>query len=137
MLLARELVLADETGIGRVEALDRARATLQVVYDGAPAYAAHRRALDTIEGYVPRAGSGYVVDAFWSAWDAFASASSYRETIERAIRYGHDTDTTAATAGGLAGAWFGLDGIPPACSGGCRVSRSSDGWPRGGAWAMC
>ena len=128
MLLAREQVLADETGIERVEALDRARTTLQVVHDGSSAYAAHRRALDTITAYAGRTGSGYVVDAFWSAWDAFAgSASSYRETIERAVRTGHDTDTTAAIAGGLAGAWFGLDGIPPAWLGGMR-GQSIVGW---------
>ncbi len=120
VLLVHELLLADETGIERVEALERAQTTLQLVYAGSSAYAAHRRALDTITAYVPRAGSGYVVDAFWSAWDAFASASSYRETIQHAVRYGHDTDTTAAIAGGLAGAWFGLDGIPPEWLGGMR-----------------
>ena len=41
---------------------------------------------------------------------------SYRETIERAVGYGNDTDTTAAIAGGLAGIRWGLDeadgGIP-------------------------
>jgi ADP-ribosylglycohydrolase len=53
-----------------------------------------------------------VVDSFWSAWDAFAGAATYRETIERAVRYGHDTDTTACIAGGLAGLRWGLSGIP-------------------------
>jgi hypothetical protein len=37
---------------------------------------------------------------------------SYRETVERAVKYGHDTDTTACIAGGLAGIWWGFDGIP-------------------------
>ena len=59
-----------------------------------------------------RSGSTYVVDAFWSAWEAFAVSASYRETVERAVRYGNDTDTTAAIAGGLAGAYWGLDAIP-------------------------
>lgn len=71
-----------------------------------------RLALDAILGHKTRAGRGFVVDSFWSAWDAFAGAADYRDTIERAIRYGHDTDTTAAIAGGLAGAYWGLDGIP-------------------------
>ena len=61
-------------------------------------------------------GGGWVLDSFWSAWEAFAPASSYREVVERAVRYGHDTDTTAAIAGGLAGLRWGLDerngGIP-------------------------
>ena len=54
--------------------------------------------------------------SFWSAWEAFATGSSYRHTIMRAVRYGNDTDTTAAIAGGLAGIRWGLDessgGIP-------------------------
>jgi ADP-ribosylglycohydrolase/DNA-binding CsgD family transcriptional regulator len=68
--------------------------------------------LDTIRRYPQRSGSGYVVDAFWTSWDAFAAAGSYRDTVERAIRFGNDTDTTAAIAGGLAGAYWGLDAIP-------------------------
>ena len=35
-----------------------------------------------------------------------------RRPIVRAIRYGHDTDTTACIAGGLAGLYWGIDGIP-------------------------
>jgi ADP-ribosylglycohydrolase len=61
---------------------------------------------------VGRSGSGYVVDCFWSAWDAFRAASSYRESVERAVGFGEDTDTTAAVAGGLAGAYWGVEGIP-------------------------
>jgi len=63
-----------------------------------------------------RPGGGWVLDSFWSAWSTFATASSYRQTIERAVRLGHDTDTTAAIAGGLAGMRWGMDdssgGIP-------------------------
>jgi ADP-ribosylglycohydrolase len=68
--------------------------------------------LEVLRGYAARSGSGYVVDCFWSAWDAFRAADSYRESIERAIGFGHDTDTTAAVAGGLAGAYWGIGGIP-------------------------
>ena len=57
-------------------------------------------------------GRGGALNAFWSAWTAFVGATSYRETVERAIKYGNDTDTTAAIAGGLAGIRWGLDGIP-------------------------
>jgi ADP-ribosylglycohydrolase len=69
-------------------------------------------ALEHLVGYPDRGGRGRVWDSFWSAWDAFAGAPSYRKTIERAIRYGNDTDTTAAIAGGLAGLWWGIGGIP-------------------------
>ncbi len=68
--------------------------------------------LDQITSWPTRAGRGHVIDSFWSAWDAFAGATSYRETIARAIAYGNDTDTTACIAGGLAGIYWGFDGIP-------------------------
>jgi ADP-ribosylglycohydrolase len=112
VLLARELLLADESGVERGGALERARETLRAYCLGSPGLEQHCRALDTIEAYPRRTGSGYVVDAFWSAWDALKDSASYHETIERSVRYGNDTDTTACIAGGLAGAWFGLDGIP-------------------------
>jgi len=61
----------------------------------------------------PFHGSGRAEDAFWSAYDAFVSTYSYTECLDAAIgRYGHDTDTTAAIAGGLAGIYYGLGAIP-------------------------
>ena len=60
----------------------------------------------------PPAGTGYVVDALWSAYAAFRGSTTYAEAVSDAIRYGHDTDTTAAIAGGLAGLYYGVDAIP-------------------------
>jgi ADP-ribosyl-[dinitrogen reductase] hydrolase len=97
---------------GRQAALTDANDTLRAAYEAAPDGSAHLHALDHLESWSERGGRGRVWDSFWSAWDAFAGASSYRETIERAIAYGNDTDTTAAIAGGLAGIRFGMSGIP-------------------------
>jgi ADP-ribosylglycohydrolase len=72
----------------------------------------HVGELPTVERFTTPTGSGYVVDTFWSAWSVFASSGSFAETIERAIRFGSDTDTTAAVAGGLAGIYWGRSGIP-------------------------
>ena len=71
-------------------------------------------ALERVWNYSgPFHGSGRAEDAFWSAYDAFVSTDSYIECLYAAIgRYGHDTDTTAAIAGGLAGIYFGLNAIP-------------------------
>jgi protein-tyrosine phosphatase len=68
--------------------------------------------LDAFEAWPTRAGGGHVTDSFWSAWDAFAGANDYTATVTAAVRYGHDTDTTAAIAGGLAGARWGVSAIP-------------------------
>lgn len=83
-------------------------------------------ALDHLEAYAERGGRGRVWDSFWSAWDAFAGAGSYRETIERAVAYGDDTDTTAAIAGGLAGIHWGIDGIPAEWLAGMRGRAVAD-----------
>ncbi|MGU7769189.1 ADP-ribosylglycohydrolase family protein [Burkholderia sp. MR1-5-21] len=57
-------------------------------------------------------GSGYVVDSFWSAIHCVLSTRSYEDCVKRAVSLGNDTDTTAAIAGGLAGALYGEDAIP-------------------------
>jgi len=99
-------------GEGRRPSLAAARRSVRRDYagraDGAPLLAA----LDFVETYPDRGGRGRVWDSFWSAWDAFAGAPDYQATIQRAVAYGDDTDTTAAIAGGLAGIYWGLSGIP-------------------------
>jgi ADP-ribosylglycohydrolase len=107
-ILVRRLV--DGSG-GRAAALADARRSLRDIYEGAGANE-HLAALDHLEGYTERGGRGRVWDSLWSAWDAFAGAGDYRETIQRAVAYGNDTDTTAAIAGGLAGIRWGIGGIP-------------------------
>lgn len=57
-------------------------------------------------------GSGYVVDCLRSARWAFESALTFEAIVKAAISLGNDTDTTACVAGGVAGAWVGVDGIP-------------------------
>ena len=57
-------------------------------------------------------GSGYVVDAFWSAFYSLVKTSDFESCIRYAIKYGNDTDTTAMIAGGLAGIKYGYTGIP-------------------------
>ncbi|HSM34072.1 MAG TPA: ADP-ribosylglycohydrolase family protein [Anaerolineae bacterium] len=80
-------------------------------------------ALDDFVAWPGRRGSGRVVDSFWSAWDAFAAAADYAGVVVRAVEYGHDTDTTAAIAGGLAGAYFGVHDIPSGWRFGLRDRR--------------
>lgn len=56
-------------------------------------------------------GSGYVVDCLFSARDAL-KAGTYEDVVKAAIALGHDTDTTACVAGGLAGLRHGASAIP-------------------------
>lgn len=116
VLVARRLLV----GSSRSSALSWAKSRLRTLYQRGPVPEAFLTALDHLEGWPERAGRGRVWDSFWSAWDAFVGAASYQATIERAVAYGNDTDTTAAIAGGLAGIRFGLDGIPPEWLAGMR-----------------
>ena len=66
--------------------------------------------IDPVEPPTP-GGTGYVVDCLHSAHFACAG-STYADIVHRAIRLGHDSDTTACVAGGIAGLRHGVDGIP-------------------------
>lgn len=64
------------------------------------------------ERLVPR-GTGYVLDCLLSAREAMR-AGDYEAVVRAAIAFGHDTDTTACVAGGLAGVRDGHGAIPEA-----------------------
>ncbi len=100
--------------------------TNDVRWSSGDGFAAALDALDHLMAWPERQGRGRVWDSFWSAWEAFEGADSYEATIQRAIAYGNDTDTTAAIAGGLAGIYWGIDGIPPAWLEGMRGHDVAD-----------
>ena len=106
VLVVRELLRASSEPEA---ALATAVAKLRAVYAGQPAFALVLDELMAHRSNVRTWGGGRVFDSFWSAWEAFAQSGSYRETIERAVGYGNDTDPPAAIAGGLAGIRWALD----------------------------
>lgn len=55
---------------------------------------------------------GYVVHTLEAAIWCLLTTDSYEECVLKAVNLGDDTDTTAAVAGGLAGALYGYDAIP-------------------------
>jgi len=55
---------------------------------------------------------GYVVHTLLAALWCLITTETYRACVLRAVNLGEDTDTTAAVAGGLAGIYYGLSGIP-------------------------
>lgn len=56
--------------------------------------------------------STYVLHSLEAALWCLLTASSYAETVLKAVNLGGDTDTTGAIAGGLAGIYYGFDSIP-------------------------
>ena len=53
------------------------------------------------------------VESAPAAIGAALAAASFRDAVEVAVNSGGDTDTVGAMAGGIAGAWFGEQAIPP------------------------
>lgn len=57
-------------------------------------------------------GNGYVVDSLEAALWCFWTTDTFSEAVLAAANLGDDADTTAAICGQIAGAWYGLSGIP-------------------------
>lgn len=55
---------------------------------------------------------GYVLDTLNAAYWSLLSTDSAEETIVRAVALGHDSDTTGAVAGALAGSEYGASALP-------------------------
>ncbi len=55
---------------------------------------------------------GYVMESIEASIWCFMTSTDYVSTVLPAINKGHDTDTTGAIAGGLAGLYYGADNIP-------------------------
>ena len=56
--------------------------------------------------------TGYVVDTLEAALWCVLTTDNYKDCVLKAVNLGGDTDSIAAVAGGLAGALYGLEGIP-------------------------
>lgn len=55
---------------------------------------------------------GYVIDTLEAALWCVLKNNNYKDTVLCAVNLGHDTDTVAAVAGGIAGILYGYEGIP-------------------------
>ena len=55
---------------------------------------------------------GYVVDSLEAAIWCLLNTNNYKDLVLKAVNLGGDTDTIGAIAGGLAGAFYGLEQIP-------------------------
>ncbi len=62
--------------------------------------------------YEDLTGSGYVIESLESALWCFMNSESFEEAILLSANIGNDADTTAAVCGQIAGAYYGVDGIP-------------------------
>lgn len=63
-------------------------------------------------GYDQITGSGYVIESLKAAFWCFMNGSTFEECVLLAANLGDDADTTAAICGQIAGAYYGVSGIP-------------------------
>ena len=122
--------LSSSTTHGAAEALDCCELYAELLLralEGAPRHAllqapapagASARVREIAEGgYVTKSrdqvtGSGYCVDSLEAALWCFATTDSFEACVLAAANLGDDADTTAAIAGQIAGAHYGIDAIP-------------------------
>jgi len=76
-------------------------------------------------------GSGYCVASLEAALWSFATTESFEAAILAAANLGDDADTTAAIAGQVAGAFYGVDNIPLHWRGQLYMSEDIDAMARG------
>lgn len=57
--------------------------------------------------------SGFIVHTLRAVFQAFFDTDSFEQCVVEVVNRGGDADTTGAIAGMLAGAYYGLDAIPP------------------------
>jgi ADP-ribosylglycohydrolase len=103
-------------------AIDWAVATLGNLYASTPE---RRELIASCLVHKEGLGHAYVADSLLSALTALEQGSSFRDVVELAISYGHDTDTTAAIAGGLAGIQYGAAAVPDEWM---VAMRAAPGW---------
>jgi ADP-ribosyl-[dinitrogen reductase] hydrolase len=60
----------------------------------------------------PGHASGYIVHTVQTVFDGFFNTGSFEDYLVRVVNRGGDADTTGALAGQLAGALYGVQGIP-------------------------
>jgi ADP-ribosyl-[dinitrogen reductase] hydrolase len=60
----------------------------------------------------PGQSSGYIVHTVQTIFDGFFNTGSFEDCLVRVVNRGGDADTTGALAGQLAGALYGVQGIP-------------------------
>ena len=121
-VLFAQMLSAAFAGSSRDEILFGARAALNA--PNVLAIARGDYAKKTQSGIV---GSGYCIASLEAAAWCFLNTNSFSAAVLAAANLGDDADTTAAITGQLAGAFYGVDGIPAAWRSQLAMGEEIDG----------
>lgn len=109
------LIVGALRGVAKEELLSEGYSPVPGLWVRSPLCSAiHAIALGSFKRKAPPQikGTGYVVDSLESALWAFHKSTNFREGCLSAVNLGNDADTTAAIYGQIAGAYYGVEGIP-------------------------
>ena len=109
------LILFNLLGLPRKDVIMFALDEAKCRYYDSPEYKHFERLFDDNFDRLTREdirSTGYVIDTLEAAVWCLLTTNSFKECVLKAVNLGDDTDTVAAVAGGLAGALYGLEGIP-------------------------
>ena len=81
--------------------------------------------------------TGYTVDTLEAAIWCILTTNDYKSAVLRAVNLGSDTDTVAAACGALAGALYGVEGIPEEWLGSLVGRESIEAMCRDAAEGFC
>ena len=97
---------------GSREAIMYSQMLAKELWNAAPLdeYASYKHPLDIKRQDVM--SGGYVKETYQAAWWAYQTTDNFEDCIIKAINRGHDSDTTGAVAGMIAGTIYGYEAIP-------------------------
>ncbi len=109
------LIVGALRGVAKEELLSEKYSPVPGLWDRSPLCPAiHAIALGSFKRKEPPQikGTGYVVDSLEAALWAFNRSTNFKDGCLLAVNLGNDADTTAAIYGQIAGAYYGVEGIP-------------------------
>ena len=109
------LIVGALRGVAKEELLSEGYSPAHGLWDRSPLCPAiHAIALGSFKRKEPPLikGTGYVADSLEAALWAFHNSTDFKDGCLLAVNLGNDADTTAAIYGQIAGAVYGVEGIP-------------------------
>jgi ADP-ribosylglycohydrolase len=112
-MLARQVATPINVHSAVVQLLNESKLRRRLTEDAEWRKAALRSPKDVMLYLLEKGTGALVMESLPAAFMCFAACTSFKDTVEMAVRLGGDTDTVAAMAGALAGTFYGYEQVEP------------------------